>query len=240
MSETTNEQKVSAPSAAARRMHRYRWRQQQGLRCLLIDLTLRQSGYTSIAVSPSTRALWSQIHRSVAQPPGSPHVQSGHLQRNHRLWYEWRRTESNWFCTEMPRGNPHPDTRNLRPWRKGQSGNPKGSSKKQREKGDERRSMEEIRALAQTYSEEALLKAVEIMRTAENPRVALAASRDVHERAYGAIPRAPEPNEPNKLSFLQLIQMTVDMKSKGPPPGLGPIARPKLIDGKLTPVYEDE
>jgi hypothetical protein len=34
----TDEKPVPAPSAAARRMHHYRWRRRQGLRCLIIDL----------------------------------------------------------------------------------------------------------------------------------------------------------------------------------------------------------
>lgn len=69
---------------------------------------------------------------------------------------------------------PKDRRRNLRPWVRGQSGNPTGGS----------RSLAEVRSLARDYGREALEKLVTLMR-GRSPKIALAAAREILDRAYG-------------------------------------------------------
>lgn len=72
-------------------------------------------------------------------------------------------------------------SRHLKPWAKGQSGNPGGKSKK----------LEEIRSLAKDRSRRALERIIELVES-QDEKVALMASKEVLDRAFG---KATQPTE---------------------------------------------
>ena len=80
-----------------------------------------------------------------------------------------------------PRGRPNPQ--NLRPWKKGQSGNPKGLPHWYRE----------LRALFRENSEPAARRIVELARDASEKRLSLAACEAIIDRA-GLQPFKVEPD----------------------------------------------
>ena len=73
-------------------------------------------------------------------------------------------------------GTPaHAGTANLRPWVKGQSGNPKGRPK----------DVESVARLAREHSAEAVHRIVALMRQEEEPKVALQAAMHLLDRGIG-------------------------------------------------------
>jgi hypothetical protein len=78
---------------------------------------------------------------------------------------------ANWRLTQNSGGT----VRNLRPFPKGLSGNPGGRP----------RVLAEIRALARTYTEPALLALVEIMQHGRNESARVAAAQAVLDRGWG-------------------------------------------------------
>ncbi len=82
--------------------------------------------------------------------------------------------------------------RNLRPFPKGVSGNPGGRP----------RVLAEIRALARTYTEPALLALVEIMQHGQNESARVAAAQAVLDRGWGRPVQALEHSGPEGGALL--------------------------------------
>ena len=81
---------------------------------------------------------------------------------------------------------------NLKPWKPGVSGNPRGRPKV----------AEEVRSLARAHGQRALERLVELIDDPD-PRVAFMASREVLDRAYGkATPATDIDDQNNKLTIV--------------------------------------
>jgi hypothetical protein len=144
----------------------------------------------------------------------------------------------------MPRGNPNPKTDHLRPpWKKGETGNSRGSSKRQRAQAAlkalapqlapilEPMKAEMLRELAQGYAHEAITHLVLAMRQGSE-----SAANSILDRAFGK-PKEIVEAKGGAFTFLQLVQQSLNV-TVDKPPELGKVGVPKLVDGKLTIVDE--
>jgi hypothetical protein len=106
--------------------------------------------------------------------------------------------------TGNSQAKPHRGTQNLRPWKKGESGNPGGKSK----------IVEEIRTLARRHSTRAFARIVELVED-DDSRVAMAAAKEVLDRAWGKPGAAEDENGPKGQVTINILKLS-DADSRAP------------------------
>lgn len=86
---------------------------------------------------------------------------------------------------------------NLRPWQKGQSGNPGGRPKRS----------EAINALLDEHGPIALMKLCELINS-DDERIALMAAKEVADRAYGKTKPADEEDDDKRSLIINIVKYT--------------------------------
>lgn len=111
---------------------------------------------------------------------------------------------------------------NLRPWKPGQSGNPRGRGAEQ----------DKLRSLCRTYTPEAVATLADIMRNRRAPAAArIHAAAELLNRAHGRPPSALELNvktppaprglTPERVREIRTLVLGIDLEADAPPPPPG-------------------
>jgi hypothetical protein len=107
---------------------------------------------------------------------------------------------------------------NLKPWKKGQTGNPTGTNH-----------ISTLRGLAAKHSPRALARIVELMES-DDERVAMAASKEILDRAFGRPGAAEDENGPKGQVTINILKLSDGADNRAPEQLAAPTISTRVVD----------